>query len=203
MSGSREKILNRVRAAVAPLRERAVRPEWERSLVALRNQQPQTDAWARFAERFQAAAGVPFSDGAAFAQWAGAQGWKKGYCDPELLPALKPLLPAGVEIATELDRAIIDTYEFGITRADAAIAETGTLVLADRSTSRRLGALAPWTHVAVVPRERIFADLPAMLAAMPDDPNVIWVTGPSKTADVEGILIQGVHGPGVQVALCG
>jgi L-lactate dehydrogenase complex protein LldG len=36
---------------------------------------------------------------------------------------------------------------------------------------------------------------------MPDDPNIIWVTGPSKTADVEGILIQGVHGPGVQGCL--
>jgi len=32
------------------------------------------------------------------------------------------------------------------------------------------------------------------------DPNVIWVTGPSKTADVEGILIEGVHGPGEQIA---
>ena len=33
------------------------------------------------------------------------------------------------------------------------------------------------------------------------DPNIIWVTGPSKTADVEGILIEGVHGPGIQIAL--
>jgi L-lactate dehydrogenase complex protein LldG len=33
------------------------------------------------------------------------------------------------------------------------------------------------------------------------DPNIIWCTGPSKTADVEGILIEGVHGPGVQIAL--
>ena len=34
-----------------------------------------------------------------------------------------------------------------------------------------------------------------------NDPNTIWVTGPSKTADVEGILIEGVHGPGAQIAL--
>ena len=39
------------------------------------------------------------------------------------------------------------------------------------------------------------------IAALGDDPNTIWVTGPSKTADVEGILIQGVHGPGIQIAL--
>ena len=50
-------------------------------------------------------------------------------------------------------------------------------------------------------REQIFRDIPSALAALPADPNVIWVTGPSKTADVEGILIEGVHGPGRQIAL--
>ena len=50
-------------------------------------------------------------------------------------------------------------------------------------------------------RETIFLDLPAAVSAMPADPNIIWVTGPSKTADVEGILIEGVHGPGIQIAL--
>ena len=37
--------------------------------------------------------------------------------------------------------------------------------------------------------------------ALGDSPNIIWCTGPSKTADVEGILIEGVHGPGEQIAL--
>ena len=61
--------------------------------------------------------------------------------------------------------------------------------------------LAPWVHVATIRRAQIFPDIPAAIAAMPADPNIIWCTGPSKTADVEGILIEGVHGPGVQVAL--
>jgi L-lactate dehydrogenase complex protein LldG len=43
--------------------------------------------------------------------------------------------------------------------------------------------------------------VPDALLAPDEDPNVIWVTGPSKTADVEGILIEGVHGPGEQAVL--
>jgi L-lactate dehydrogenase complex protein LldG len=95
----------------------------------------------------------------------------------------------------------VDDYQFGITAAVGAIAETGTVILNDAATSRRLAALAPWVHVAVVPRRSIHVDLPEAVAALGGDPNIIWCTGPSKTADVEGILIEGVHGPGVQIAL--
>ena len=42
---------------------------------------------------------------------------------------------------------------------------------------------------------------PEAVAALGNDRNVIWCTGPSKTADVEGILIEGVHGPGAQITL--
>ena len=73
--------------------------------------------------------------------------------------------------------------------------------LSDRGTSSRLAALAPWVHVAVVKPDQIHPDISAALAALPADPNLVWVTGPSKTADVEGILIEGVHGPGIQAAL--
>ena len=101
----------------------------------------------------------------------------------------------------EFDRERIDDYAFGITRAAAAIAESGTIVLNDATTSRRLAALAPWVHVAVVERSAIFASIPEAIATFGSDHNVIWCTGPSKSADVEGILIEGVHGPGVQIAL--
>ena len=95
----------------------------------------------------------------------------------------------------------VDDYDFGITRGAAAIAESGTIVLNDATTSSRLAALAPWVHVAVVERAHIVADLSAAIAGLGDDRNVVWCTGASKTADVEGILIEGVHGPGVQIGL--
>ena len=74
-------------------------------------------------------------------------------------------------------------------------------MLNDATTSRRLAALAPWVHVAVVERATLFSDLTEAVAALGEDRNVVWCTGPSKTADIEGILIEGVHGPGVQIAL--
>ena len=58
-----------------------------------------------------------------------------------------------------------------------------------------------WVHVAVLRREQIFPDVSAAIAGLGNDANIIFCTGPSKTADVEGILIEGVHGPGIQIAL--
>jgi L-lactate dehydrogenase complex protein LldG len=201
MSDSREQILNRVRAALAPLLQRAPLPEWERELVDLRGTRNSTDLWALFAERLKAVNGTPLTTVAELVALLESNGWRHGYCDPALWPRLREAFPTAFTVETDFDRRRIDDYQFGITAATGAIAETGTVILSDRDTSRRLGALAPWVHIATVRRDQIFADLTAAVAALPVDPNVIWVTGPSKTADVEGILIEGVHGPGRQITL--
>ncbi|WP_415907381.1 LutC/YkgG family protein [Oleiharenicola sp. Vm1] len=200
MSNDREAILGRVRAALAPLPQRAALPDWERDLVRLRQMQGVTDLAATFCARLQGVNGTPLQSEAELAELLKKNGWTRGYCDPALLPALGAAL-AGAQVETTYDRTRVDDYAFGITRATAAIAETGTIVLIDHDTSSRLAALAPWAHIVVLKRADILPDIPAALAALPADPNVIWVTGPSKTADVEGILIEGVHGPGVQAVL--
>ena len=200
MAGDRESILGRVRAALAPLAKRAAMPDYDAGLELARERAGVGDPLAEFTERLLAVNGEVVADAAALAALLRTRGWTRGYCDPALWPSLEPHF-AGLTVETSFDRARVDDYQFGITRAVGAIAETGTIILNDATTSTRLGALAPWAHVAVIPRRALYGDLGQAVAALGGDPNVIWCTGPSKTADVEGILIEGVHGPGAQIAL--
>ncbi len=201
MSDDREAIFSRVRGALAPLHERAALPQYDAEIAVMRRLLEGRDLVAVFAERIARVNGLALTDPAALVARLQAEGWRHGYCDPALWPQLAPHFGAGFTVETEFDRRRVDDYAFGITRAAGAIAESGTIILNEASTSRRLGALAPWVHIAVVDRNSLFPDLPAAVAALGEDRNTIWVTGPSKTADVEGILIEGVHGPGVQIAL--
>lgn len=200
-NGDRAQILDRVQRALAPLATRAPLPDWDRELVHLRQTQGGFDAWTLFAERLRAVNGTPLDRVVELVALLERNDWRHGYCDPVVWDQLRQHFPTGITVETTFDRARLDDYAFGITAAVGAIAETGTIILSDHTTSSRLGALAPWLHVAVLRRETIFPDLTAAITALPADPNIVWVTGPSKTADVEGILIEGVHGPGVQVAL--
>ena len=75
-----------------------------------------------------------------------------GYCDPALSDRFVPALTEiGVEVVSAYDKGRYEDYQFSITHAAGAIAETGTVVLTDSPTSDRLGALTPWIHIAVLP----------------------------------------------------
>jgi L-lactate dehydrogenase complex protein LldG len=201
MSSDRESILSRVRSALTPLPQRAALPDWTTELVVMRQARGPVDAWTLFAERLRGVNGTPLAGVADLVALLEKNNWRHGYCDPALWPRLAPAFPATIKVETDFNRARVDDYQFGITRASGAIAETGTVILTDAETSSRLAALAPWVHITVLARDKIFIDVPQAVAALPRDANIIWCTGPSKTADVEGILIEGVHGPGIQVAL--
>jgi L-lactate dehydrogenase complex protein LldG len=197
----REAILSRVRGALAPLHTRAALPDYDKEIAVMRSLIAGRDLAELFAERIKRVGGSALTDVGVLVAQLRAGGWLHGYCDPALWPELAPHFGAGFTVEREFDRTRVDDYAFGITRAAGAVAESGTIILNDATTSRRLGALAPWVHIAVVERAAIFSDLTQAVAALGTDRNVVWCTGPSKTADVEGILIEGVHGPGVQIAL--
>ena len=95
--------------------------------------------------------------------------------------------------------------EIGVTGVDFAIAETGTLVLVSGRGRPRSTSLLPATHVAVFGREKLVESLEqvgVMLEALHVDPArsmsgavINFITGPSRTADIELTLTRGVHGP--------
>jgi L-lactate dehydrogenase complex protein LldG len=201
MSDDRESILSRVRGALAPLHERAPLPQYDSEIAVLRKLIAGRDLVDLFSERIKRVNGLAVTSAGGVAEYLRKNKWTRGYCDPALWPELAPAFGADFKVETTFDRNRVDDYQFGITKAAGAIAESGTIILADSTTSTRLGALAPWVHVAVIERAKIFPDLPAAVAALGNEPNVVWITGPSKTADVEGILIEGVHGPGQQLGL--
>lgn len=196
----RDKIFGRIAQALASVKEREKLPDWEDGFVRSRETVGREALWAGFCRQFSAVHGKPLEGLDALAGFLAESGLKQGYCDPLLLERLRAHKGfAGIELEGTFDPKRRDAYGFGITRASGAIAETGSVVIADSETSSRLGALAPWVHVAMLPRSRLLRDVGEALEKLGTESAVCWITGPSKTADVEGILIEGVHGPGVQV----
>ncbi len=90
--------------------------------------------------------------------------------------------------------------DFGISSATYALADTGSLVMISSLNEARLVSLLPPVHIAIVPAERILSGLDElyMLVPKPSDisSSMVLITGPSRTADIEQLLVRGVHGPG-------
>jgi L-lactate dehydrogenase complex protein LldG len=90
-------------------------------------------------------------------------------------------------------------FDTGISTAQAAIAETGTLVLDSTRERHRLVSLVPPVHIAIVRASQIYRTLGEVLTLIRKDkevsPAVTFITGPSRTADIELTLAIGVHGP--------
>ena len=110
---------------------------------------------------------------------------------------LPQLIPYEMEIEQIKERVF--TVEAGITSAAGAIAETGALILWPTQKEPRLMSIVPPLHIAVLKADTIHNSLSEVMqkenwpANMPT--NVVLVSGPSKTADIEMTLAFGVHGP--------
>jgi len=97
-------------------------------------------------------------------------------------------------------REMCSTLDAGITSADFALADTGSLVMISSNEEARLVSLLPLLHIAVVPVERLITGLDELFTLLPvpseRSSSMVFITGPSRTADIEQILVRGVHGPG-------
>ena len=102
----------------------------------------------------------------------------------------------------------MEKCDAGITECDALIAQTGGVVVTSRSAGGRALSVLPPHHVVIARREQLVADLPAAFAFLqqkyaPEFPSMIsFITGPSRTGDIERILVLGAHGPKKLTILC-
>ena len=109
------------------------------------------------------------------------------------------------ETSRQVHRTEAAQAELGVTGADFVLAETGTLILLSGSGRPRSTSLLPDVHVAVFARDRLLETLEqvgVMLEALHVEPDramsgamINFITGPSRTADIELTLTRGVHGP--------
>jgi L-lactate dehydrogenase complex protein LldG len=106
----------------------------------------------------------------------------------------------GIGLVSESLRQHLAGIDIGFTRVDFGIAETGTLVIDSSSEELRLATMISEVHVAVLPKSRIRStaleledELRQMMTAAPN--YCAFITGASRTADIERVLALGVHGP--------
>lgn len=94
------------------------------------------------------------------------------------------------------------TADLGITGVDYGIAETGTVVIHPKNKVSRLVSLAPPVHIAVITKGQVLESLDELFAMERNDfrkgdlaGSMNLISGPSKTADIEGTTVTGIHGP--------
>lgn len=118
------------------------------------------------------------------------------------LGALEAFRRAGIDARSWSQMSADEAYDIdaGVTEADYAVAETGTLVIRHRPEHGRLLSLVPFVHVAIIEPRIIVPDLLDLFEQLARDgtgSGVTLISGPSKTADIEMNTVTGVHGPNV------
>jgi L-lactate dehydrogenase complex protein LldG len=102
----------------------------------------------------------------------------------------------------------MEQCDAGISECEALVAQTGSVLVTGRSSGGRALSVLPPHHVVLARRDQLIADLPAAFALLEQRyaagyPSFIsFITGPSRTGDIERILVLGAHGPKALTILC-
>jgi L-lactate dehydrogenase complex protein LldG len=205
MSGSRDLILAGVRQALAIQPAPASAP----SDASVRDLYPEgVDLFEEFARRFTAVGGSyhrvksPDDLPAVLAEIMAVH----QHTEIALAPSAQDAVPGIGEILTNLGCQIrspepetAEKAPVGLTGVSLALAYSGSLVLDSREPGNLSASLLPSVHIALVPAARLVYGVNQALDLL-DSPgrprSVVFITGPSRTADIELTLVMGVHGPG-------
>lgn len=116
--------------------------------------------------------------------------------------AVEQLKRAGFAARAWQEMTADEAYDVdaGVTEADYAVAETGSIVVRHRPEHGRLLSLTPFVHIAVLEPKIFVPDLIDLFERLARDgtgSGVTLISGPSKTADIEMNTVTGVHGPNI------
>jgi L-lactate dehydrogenase complex protein LldG len=95
----------------------------------------------------------------------------------------------------------LEACDVALTSCEALVAQTGSVLVSGRSCGGRALSVLPPHHVVLARRDQLIADLPAAFALLHERYSTDWptmlsfITGPSRTGDIERILVLGAHGP--------
>jgi L-lactate dehydrogenase complex protein LldG len=124
--------------------------------------------------------------------------------DPDAIAVGDLLAALGVEVS-RLDVTAAADADLGVTGAALGIAATGSVVQASAVSGARTMSLLPVAHLCIVHERQLVAttrDAIRRIAADERSSNIVLITGPSRSADIEQLLVTGVHGPTrVEIAL--
>lgn len=132
-----------------------------------------------------------------------AAGWKRiaFHAAPLTTLAREALELPALELVKGYDVNELEACDVGITECDALIAQTGSILITARSAGGRALSVLPPHHLVIARREQLLPDLPSAFEYVArkygsDYPSFMsLVTGPSRTGDIERILVLGAHGP--------
>ena len=113
------------------------------------------------------------------------------HLEPNILDEEK-LSQAGIRLSHAADAGI----RVGVTRAICGLADTGSILEADGDGGKLQASLLPEIHLAVLNRSAIFLSMSDAIHLTRNTNSAVFITGPSRTADIEMTLTIGVHGPG-------
>lgn len=118
--------------------------------------------------------------------------------DAEIVSEITNLLETEGNFLSNSSKEILFETDLGITSAQFGIAETGTLVIESDKEFNRLTSLVPPIHICVLETEKIRQTLGEVLSELEKDlsRSITFITGQSRTSDIELTLALGVHGPG-------
>ena len=136
---------------------------------------------------------------------ADEEGWKTiALHEGELINSIAPKLSSGVKVrrlTTGYDKDELEKCDAGLTECELLVAQTGSVCVTSSNSGGRVLSVLPPHHVVLARRSQLVTDLTEAYASLAGKyrnnyPSMIsFITGPSRTGDIERILVLGAHGP--------